>query len=101
MMPIKQDKCLNCGASIDYSKVYNGVYKCPFCRENYHIDDYGMVEEYKVKIKWMGKTIYCYLGSTSVEYPIYNDYRSLDGTMAYIKREPELKFELISYKIEE
>ena len=100
-MPIKQDKCLNCGASIDYSKVYNGVYKCPFCRENYHIDDYGMVEEYKVKIKWMGKTIYCYLGSTTFEDVCVDTCRNISGELAYIRREPTIKFELISYKIEE
>lgn len=101
MNQIKQDKCLNCGASIDYNKIKNGVYRCPYCREYYHIDQYGYIEEYKVKLKYMGRTVYCYLESVEVE-PVYVDaYRTIDGRLSTtIASEPVIKFELVSYKIE-
>lgn len=102
-MKAKQDKCLNCGASIDYSKIEKGVYKCPYCREYYHIDEYGLIEEYKVKLKYMGRTIYCYLGSVSCNYDMVDSYRTLDGRMSTTIRstEPTYTFELVSYKIED
>lgn len=48
---MKYDKCINCGASIDYSKVENGIYRCEYCREYYHIDQYQNIEEYNIKLK--------------------------------------------------
>jgi len=100
MMKAKQDKCLNCGASINYNKIENGVYQCPYCREYYHIDQYGYIEEYKVKLKYMGHTVYCYVGSVCCE-PMYVDaYRTIDGRLeTSVASEPVLKFDLISYKI--
>lgn len=101
-MVVRQDKCLNCGASIDYSKIKNRVYKCPYCRQYYHIDEYGMIEEYKVKLRYMGRDVYCYLGSVSCEYLSLDSYRNLNGKMTYLRYpEPQLTFELVSYKIEE
>ena len=102
-MKAKQDKCLNCGASINYKKVEKGVYQCPYCREYYHIDEYGLIEEYKVKLKYMGRIIHCYLGSMKCEYsPQIDTYRTATGEV-FIDRceEPQITFELISYKIEE
>jgi len=100
-MILKQDKCLNCGASINYDKIENGVYRCPFCREYYHIDQYGMIEEYKVKLKYMGKILYCYLGSVQCDY-IYDSYRDIKGQLVMNRPlEPTFKIELISYLIED
>ena len=102
-MQVKRDKCLNCGASIDYNKIENGVYRCPYCREYYHIDQYGYIEEYKVKLKYMGRTVYCYLGSVEFEPICVDSYRTLDGMLSttIASSEPVIKFELISYKIED
>lgn len=102
-MKAKQDKCLNCGASINYNKVENGVYQCPYCREYYHIDEYGMIDEYKVKLKYMGKIIHCYLGSMKCEYsPQIDTYRTMTGELSINRYvEPQITFELTSYKIED
>lgn len=48
---MKYDKCINCGASIDYNKVENGIYRCEYCREYYHIDQCQNIEEYTIKLK--------------------------------------------------
>ena len=77
---MKLSKCLNCGASINYSKINNGVYQCPYCREYYHIDQYGIVEEYKVKLKYGGKIVTFYIGSMEFE-PVLDTYRTIDGRM--------------------
>lgn len=100
-MKAKQDKCLNCGAGIDYNKVENGVYRCPYCREYYHIDQYGMIEEYKVKLKYTGKDVYCYLGSVQCDYSC-DSYRDSIGQLVMNRTlEPTFTIELISYKIED
>lgn len=101
-MKAKQDKCLNCGASINYKKVEKGVYQCPYCREYYHIDEYGLIEEYKVKLKYMGKIIHCYLGSVQYEPTILDTtYIDWSGKRTIVESEPNITFELISYKIED
>lgn len=100
-MKVNQDKCLSCGASIDYNKIKNRVYQCPYCRQYYHIDEYGMVEEYKVKLRYMGKDVYCYLSSVVFE-PMFGEmYRDFTGKACYIHQEPQLTFEFVSYDIKE
>ena len=100
-MLLKQDKCSSCGASIDYSKVQQGVYRCPYCRHYYNINEKGIIDEYKVKLSWMGKDVYCYLSAITCENGCPDTYRDVNGKLSYIRNEPTLKFELISYKIEE
>ena len=40
--------CCNCGAVMKYSEqCYGGMYKCPYCGTEHHIDVLGRIEEYK------------------------------------------------------
>lgn len=102
-MKAKQDKCLNCGASINYKKVEKGVYQCPYCREYYHIDEYGLIEEYKVKLKHRGHIIHCYLECEeympSIDTECYIDSSGKFST--YRIGQPEIIFTLRSYKVED
>ena len=101
-MEIKKSNCLNCGASMDYNKIQNGVYQCPYCREYYHIDQYGTVEEYKVKLKYGGKIVTFYIGSMEIE-PVYDAYRTIDGRLhtTMISSMPNITLTLHSINIEE
>lgn len=60
--------CKNCGAPLEYSKNdYGKSCRCKYCRQEYHIDLLGRVEEYKVKLEVMGKVIDFYINSITVE----------------------------------
>lgn len=99
---MRLSKCLNCGASINYNKVKNGAYRCPYCREYYHIDQYGIVEEYKVKLKYGGKIVTFYIGNMEIE-PVLDTYRTIDGKMCttVISGMPNITLTLHSMDIEE
>ena len=99
---LKINKCLNCGASINYDKIKNGIYQCSYCREYYHIDQYGVVEEYKVKLKYGGKIVTFYIGSMEVE-SVYDEYRTIDGRLhtTMISRIPNITLTLHSLDIQE
>lgn len=101
-MEVKKSNCLNCGASINYNKIKNGVYQCPYCREYYHIDQYGLVEEYKVKLRYGGKVITFYIGNMEIE-PVYDTYRTIDGRMqtTMIIGMPNITLTLHSMNIED
>lgn len=77
--------CCNCGAVMKYSEqCYGGMYKCPYCGTEHHIDVLGRIEEYKVKLMWQGKLIEAWLRTMEME-PQYVDYCTLDGRMSYVK----------------
>lgn len=96
-MKMKQDKCMNCGATIDFSKVTNGTYDCPFCRNHYHIDKLGYIEEYKVQLMFQGHLIECYLSSYGVESPMIETTRLVDSTCSRISMPPTITLEFTGY----
>lgn len=101
---MKREICSNCGASLDVSKTTSGVCTCEFCRTKYHIDEYGMVEEYRVKLKIFGKTMWFYLESMRAESAPVETYRDINGNMrTYIPDNYMPNFELTmrSYKVED
>lgn len=66
--------CCNCGAVMQYStQHYGGMYKCPYCGTEHHIDLLGRIEEYKVKLMWQGHLIEAWLESIEIE-PQYCEY---------------------------
>ena len=97
-MNMKQEKCMNCGTSIDYNKIENGVYICPYCRNKYHIDKLGYIEEYKVKLMFMGHLLECYLSSYGVEStPIETTYIGDNCRRTYIIGSQTITLEFIGY----
>lgn len=87
--------CCNCGAVMKYSEqYYGGMYKCPYCGTEHHIDLLGRIEEYKIKFMFMGHLIEAYLNSFSME-PIYDTYRTTTGELYTNKIIDNLKFEFI------
>lgn len=92
-MKLKQDKCLNCGASINFDEVHNGLYICPYCRNHYHIDKLGYIEEYKVQLMFQGHLLECYLSSFGVESPMVETTRLEDSTMSFITMPPMVTLE--------
>ena len=74
--------CKNCGASLHYDVTnYGKKVQCKYCRQEYHIDLLGRIEEYKVKLEFMGRVIDFYIRSFTVEpdtmeYSYIDDFRS-------------------------
>ena len=86
--------CCNCGAVMQYStQHYGGMYKCPYCGTEHHIDLLGRIEEYKVKLMWQGHLIEAWLECVEM-HPVYDDYISVDGTRTRIMHSPILTLTL-------
>lgn len=93
--------CCNCGAVMEYStQHYGGMYKCPYCGTEHHIDLLGRIEEYKVMLMWQGHLIEAWLESVEM-HPIYDSYRSVDGTITRIMHSPILTLTLSGRVAEE
>lgn len=91
--------CKNCGASLHYDETnYGKKVQCKYCRQEYHIDTLGRIEEYKVKLEIMGMIKNFYVSEITIE-PEYLDFgRDLSGRII----QPQLqkyktKIELIEY----
>lgn len=92
---MENTNCLNCGAPLEYTETdYGRTSKCKYCGTEYHIDKLGRVEEYKVKIKIMGKVIDCYVNKFSVT-PICNTYRNSNGELFRTLETNECEINLI------
>ena len=88
--------CKNCGAPLHYDKTnYGKTAKCEYCRQEYHIDLLGRIEEYKVKLEFMGSIKEFYIGNFEL-HPIMTDaYRGLDGKLYNVKTIYKTKLNLI------
>lgn len=92
--------CCNCGAVMEYSKQnYGGLYKCPYCGTEHHIDLLGRIEEYKIKFMFQGCLIEAYLNSYSMEFQYIESYRNVNGYSNDIAGPPIMNFEFTSYSI--
>lgn len=74
--------CKNCGAALHYNKSnYGKVAKCNYCDTEYHIDLLGRVEEYKIKIEFMGQIREYYIGEWEMKPIFVNEYIDMDGRL--------------------
>ena len=91
-----ETNCKNCGAPLHYDKTnYGKVAKCQYCETEYHIDLLGRVEEYKIKIEFMGQVREYYIGEWQL-HPIVTDvFRGIDGSLIRPKPIYKTKLELI------
>ena len=72
--------CKNCGASLHYDETdYGKKVRCQYCRQEYHIDTLGRIEEYKVKLEFMEHIIDFYINSIEVQ-PDYIECTTLGGS---------------------
>ena len=95
--------CCNCGAVMQYStQHYGGMYKCPYCGTEHHIDLLGRIEEYKVKLMWQGHLIEAWLETIEFE-PQYDEYITIDGMYKRYMAggSPRLTLTLTGYVVDE
>lgn len=95
--------CHNCGAPLKYDeKNYGSTAKCKYCNTEYHIDNLGRIEEYKVKLMFYGKIVTFYVGSVMVESPCIETTSIIDDVRTYIRPSmPDITLELHSINIED
>ena len=99
----KVTNCHNCGAPLKYDeKSYGSVAKCKYCNTEYHIDNLGRVEEYKVKIMMYGKIVTFYVYTMQADYPCIETTTLIDDCRTYIYPSmPDITLELRSINIED
>ena len=96
---LKQEKWHNCGASLTYDeRNYNGEVTCQYCRTKYHLDNLGKIEEYKVKLMFLGKVRNFYISEMTQHYLTTGVKRTVNGGIERnILAEPIFDLHLISY----
>ena len=87
--------CKNCGAPLHYN-FKNRIATCEYCTSEYHLDDLGIIEEYKVELDIFGKRVKFYITNIEVEHD-YCEYRNIDGRRGRLPQKDTIKLELISY----
>ena len=100
---LKQERCHNCGSTLEFhDDSYCSVVKCPYCRTEYHIDNLGRIEEYKVKLKIQNRIVSFYVGSMEVAPIEIETTRLYDTNRCYIRNSmPEITLTLHSYDWED
>lgn len=94
-----ETNCKNCGAPLHYD-LKSRIAKCEYCSTEYHLDDLGRIEEYKVEIEVYGQRRTFYINSISQEYDNYEyDCCGFNPTTrSYtIRTGGRLTMELVSY----
>ena len=90
--------CKNCGASLHYDETnYGKTAICKYCRQEYHVDELGRIEEYKVKIDFMGKVRTFYIESFSVDYEDSHTFY-YDVYKTHTIRNQKINLELSTYE---
>lgn len=75
--------CKNCGAALHYDKSdYGKIAKCSYCDTEYHIDLLGRIEEYKVKLEFMGEIKEYYIGDWEIHRQDTGVSRNFDGRLS-------------------
>ena len=89
--------CLNCGAPLHFTETdYGRTSTCEHCGTEYHIDELGRVEEYKVKIKIMGKVEDFYISDMNM-HPLTDSYWDFEGKLHQKLIKNIIELNLISY----
>lgn len=89
--------CKNCGASLHYDETkYGKKVRCEYCRQEYHIDLLGRVEEYKVKLEVLGEIKEFYIGEIETQKLWYCDIgRDARGRIIATQTKPKTTLKLI------
>ncbi len=61
----KMTNCKNCGSALHNQN--SRICKCEYCGTEYHLDDLGRIEEYKVKLDVMGREMMFYISEIRCE----------------------------------
>lgn len=92
--------CKNCGAVLHYD-LKNRIAKCEYCSTEYHLDNLGRIEEYKVELDIYGQRRTFYIDSISMDYDHYS-FECWDlefaGKSCFVRTGGRLKLELTSYE---
>lgn len=91
-----ETNCKNCGGTIKH-EIDKKRFICPYCGTEYHLDNLGRIEEYKVDIEIFGETKKFYISSANMgESVVYSDtYRDINGNFKINKVKPKIKLTLI------
>lgn len=88
--------CANCGAPLIYDNDrYGSMAKCPYCKTQYHMDRLGKIEEYKVKIMFMGKIRDFYISDICFNKLYHSDFRNMNGQLACVQAETKMTCKII------
>lgn len=88
--------CKNCGAPLHYN-LKNRMATCDYCSSEYHLDNLGIIEEYKVELDVFGKREKFYISNVEIENTC-EEYRTLDGRLnRVLHKRPIIQITLINY----
>ena len=93
---INETNCKNCGAPLHYD-LESRIATCGYCSTEYHLDNLGRIEEYKVEIEAFGQRRTFYINSITQEYDhscLYLDGCPYGNT---VLTGGQLTMELVSY----
>ena len=98
MEQINRTNCKNCGAPLHYD-LENRLAKCEYCSSEYHLDNLGIIEEYKVELEIFGQRRTFYINSITQEYDNYKFDCGYDftGKSYIIHTGGNLTIELVEY----
>lgn len=68
---MNETNCKNCGAVLHYD-LKSRIAKCSYCSTEYHLDDLGRIEEYKVDLEIYGVRRTFYISSITKRYDEYS-----------------------------
>lgn len=85
---MKQTNCINCGAPLHNEK-------CDYCGTEYHLDNNGQINEYKVKLNIMGEEKEFYISKVEKNAIFGDAYRNMEGNLVINKICDKLKIQLI------
>ena len=95
-MGINRTNCKNCGAPLKYD-LNNRIATCQYCNTEYHLDNLGRIEEYKVELEIMGQKRIFYIDCVTIE-PVYVDvYRTISGEICITRENDIIELKLTSY----
>lgn len=93
---INETNCKNCGGILNYDRK-SRLATCHYCGTEYHLDNLGRLEEYKIELEIYGQRRKFYIEQVTVQ-PIFDVMRDIRGNFCKdVIRENEIKLELISY----
>lgn len=91
--------CKNCGAVLHYD-IKNRLAICDYCSTEYHLDNLGRIEEYKVEIEVFGQRRTFYIESITQSYDTCEfdcGFADASGKSFVVRTGGNLKMELVEY----
>ena len=92
---INRTNCANCGAVLQFEeKNYGNVLACPYCKTEYHIDELGKFDEYKVEFWYMGRKVVGYVSDVKFQKLWMNSFRDMSGQLIFDKNDDKLMLDM-------